>query len=374
MDSENLLQQGFRDDLSPIVEQEHNYTNKIINIFNSNGYLMVKPPLIEFLNKKDEKNKFILIKKNKEKKLKIRNDITTQVARISRSRYKHYERPIRLCYYGEVLKSEGSILRPERQFLQVGAECIGEESYLADVEILTLTFESLKSVGIKNISIDFYNPKFLNFLYDKELSKNKKEIINKYLQRKDYSKLISFSKKFKNFKFLYNLINCQGNLSKNLKLINKLRLNEDLSYEIDKLLKIYNFISKIRSIVNLNVDFTENKNIGYYSGLNFTVFSKNVRGEVASGGRYVTNSINGENAVGFTCYMDTIIRASTYKLNPKRIIVHFKVSETKIGQLIKKGFIIERFFGLKENLVSEAKRKKCNYILIKNIIKKIKDA
>ena len=72
--------------------------------------------------------------------------------------------------------------------------------------------------------------------------------------------------------------------------------------------------------------------------------------------------------------MDTIIRASTYKLNPKRIIVHFKVSETKIGQLIKKGFIIERFFGLKENLVSESKRKKCNYILIKNIIKKIKDA
>ena len=39
----------------------------------------------------------------------------------------------------------------------------------------------------------------------------------------------------------------------------------------------------------LNVDFTEidDKILDHYSGLNFTVFSKNVRGEVASGGRYV---------------------------------------------------------------------------------------
>ena len=38
----------------------------------------------------------------------------------------------------------GTILRPERQFQQVGAEIIGSESYKADVEIINLAYETLK--------------------------------------------------------------------------------------------------------------------------------------------------------------------------------------------------------------------------------------
>ena len=34
------------------------------------------------------------------------------------------------------------MLRPERQFLQVGAECVGEKSYLADVEMLRFGLSS----------------------------------------------------------------------------------------------------------------------------------------------------------------------------------------------------------------------------------------
>ena len=84
------------------------------------------------------------------------------VARISSSRLKNLPRPLRLCYYGEVVRNDVSILRPERQFLQIGAECIGENSYLADIEILILTFKSLDSVGIKDISVDFSTPIFLD--------------------------------------------------------------------------------------------------------------------------------------------------------------------------------------------------------------------
>ena len=83
----HLLPPGFRDDLSPTTELEHIYTNKIIKIFNSNGYEIVKPPLIEFYQKNlNEKNIFIIIDKNKKQKLKIRNDITMQVGRIASSR------------------------------------------------------------------------------------------------------------------------------------------------------------------------------------------------------------------------------------------------------------------------------------------------
>ena len=176
MKKKDLLPPGFRDDLSPVTENEHFFTNKIISIFNSNGYQIIKPPMIEFLSDdEDDKNFFVIINENGEQTLKVRNDITMQVARIASSRLANEKRPLRLCYYGEVIRQEGNVLRPERQFLQVGAECIGEKNYLADAEILILAFESLKSVGIKNISIDFSNPIFINYIKNSDLRHQSKK-------------------------------------------------------------------------------------------------------------------------------------------------------------------------------------------------------
>ena len=84
-----------------------------------------------------------------------------QVARLASVRLRNKPRPLKLCYYGEVVRKKGSMLRPERQFLQVGAECIGEDSFTADVEILDLAYQSLIAVGIKNISVELSSFEFL---------------------------------------------------------------------------------------------------------------------------------------------------------------------------------------------------------------------
>ena len=254
MSNKNLLPPGFRDDLSPTTETEHIFTNKIISIFNSNGYQIVKPPLIEFLNNKEDKNIFVIINEKGERKLKIRNDITMQVARIASSRFKNKPRPLRLCYYGEVIRQEGSILRPERQFLQVGAECIGENKYLADAEILILAFKSLQAVGIKDISVDFSNSIFLNNISDKDIKNGSKKEFLKYLQRKDISKTLSLIENSKKINFIKCLIECTGNLSKNIKLLNKLKINKNLSDEIINLLKVYETVKNKFGKVVYNID------------------------------------------------------------------------------------------------------------------------
>ena len=91
-----------------------------------------------------------------------------QVARLSQTRLSKKKRPLKLCYYGEVVRKKGTMLRPERQFLQIGAESIGENNFLADVEMIDLAYTSLNLVGIKNITVEissriFYD-KFLNQL------------------------------------------------------------------------------------------------------------------------------------------------------------------------------------------------------------------
>ena len=371
MVNKNLLPPGFRDDLSPLVEQEHSYLNKIISIFNSNGYHMVKPPLIEFVQHHEaHDNYFVIFNEDESKKLRIRNDITMQVARIANSRLNHLERPLRLCYYGEVVRNKGTMLRPERQFLQVGAECIGEKNNLADVEILMLAFESLQSVGIKSLLVDFSTPVFLNKIINSNLTKGKKNNFIKYFQRKDLSRVLSMIKDKTQIDFIKNLIKCRGNIKNNINLLKNLKIDDQTSLEIDNILSIYNLIKNKLDDIVINIDFTDYKDHDYYTGINFTVFAKNVRGEIANGGRYLTKSLNGENAVGFTCYMDTIIRASSNNLKEKRILIPFNTKKEKIRELLKKGFVIER------NLRSSQKLNKnykinCSHVLENNKIKKI---
>jgi len=99
----SLLPPGFKDEIFDEAKLEHKYKNKIINLFQSNGYELVKPPLIEYKGEKDNNNFFVIKDKKEINDFIVRNDITLQVARLASSRLKHKPRPLKLCYYGEVI-------------------------------------------------------------------------------------------------------------------------------------------------------------------------------------------------------------------------------------------------------------------------------
>ena len=64
----NLLPEGFKDDVSNQVAIEHKYKNQIIDLFQSYGYDLVKTPLIEFADQINKTNTLsIRVKKNQRK-------------------------------------------------------------------------------------------------------------------------------------------------------------------------------------------------------------------------------------------------------------------------------------------------------------------
>ena len=85
MISEFIIPPGFKDNLNFEAFVEHEYKNKIINYFRSNGFDLIKTPLIEYLKNKN-KNNFLILTKKREDKLVVRNDITPQIIRIASSR------------------------------------------------------------------------------------------------------------------------------------------------------------------------------------------------------------------------------------------------------------------------------------------------
>ena len=70
-----------------------------------------------------------------------------------------------------------------------------------------------------------------------------------------------------------------------------------------------------------------------------------------------------ETATGFTCFMDTVIRASSFENVSKKILIPFNVNKTIKNKLLNKGFTVFTFFNETKNIKKEAKNYGCNFYL-----------
>ena len=65
------------------------------------------------------------------------------------------------------------------------------------------------------------------------------------------------------------------------------KLHDDCTYFF---LNIYTYCSNHYPEIEFILDLTESDYLNYHTGTRFTIFAKNVRGEVARGGRYVSQN------------------------------------------------------------------------------------
>ncbi len=368
--NKSLIPLGFKDHVDFNTNVEHDYKNQIISYFISNGFDLIKTPLVEFYESNSE-NCFIIESKKRERKLYIRDDITPQIIRVTSSRFKNKSRPIKICYYGEVVRKQGTMLRPERQFLQVGSEIIGSKSILADIEIITLAYKSLSQIGISNITLELTSKIFLDEIFSKIIDIKSLKKLKLFIRQKDKKNSLTLVKDKKDKLLLSNLFDLTGSLSDVLKKIYTLDVSDIAKQEIENIKTISKNI-ELKSKDKIIYDLTEFDNKNYHDGIKFNFFAKNVRGEIASGGRYkIKNTLNEETAVGFTCFMDTVLRASSFENLSKKILLPFNTEEIIKKKLIKNSFIIFSYFDNEIDMRLVAKNNFCTHIYENNIIKKI---
>jgi ATP phosphoribosyltransferase regulatory subunit len=263
------------------------------------------------------------------------------------------------------------MLRPERQFLQVGSEIIGSDSILADIEIISLAYKSLKDIGIKNITLELTSKIFLAEVFSKIKDLNSLNKLKTYIKQKDIKNSLALIKHKDDrllLKCLFNLTGSYRDLDKkikNIKLLDSLKSEIDIIKEISKKL---NFKNNDQIII----DFTEIDNKNYHDGIKFTFFAKHVRGEIASGGRYkIKRNVSEESAVGFTCFMDTVLRASSFENSKKKILIPFETDDDTRIKLRKQKYIIYSYLGDISGIRLSAKNNLCTHIYENNKIKKI---
>lgn len=119
--TKTLLPEGLRDVLPPDAAFENEVMERLARTFSLNGYSLVKPPLIEFedtllsgVGADMGERIFRMLDPSTHRMLGVRNDITTQIARIAATRLAADPRPLRLTYSGPVLRVKGTQIEPER--------------------------------------------------------------------------------------------------------------------------------------------------------------------------------------------------------------------------------------------------------------------
>ena len=169
-------------------------------------------------------------------------------------------------------------------------------------------------------------------------------------------------------KYLFNLTGSYRHLDKK---INNFQLVDSLKSEIHIIKKISKKLN-FKNYDQIIIDFTEIDNKNYHDGIKFTFFAKDVRGEVASGGRYkIKRNATAESAVGFTCFMDTVLRASSFENSKKKILIPFETDDDTRVKLRKKKYIIYSFLGDTSDIRLSAKNNLCTHIYENKKIKKI---
>lgn len=351
-----LLPNGMVDSLPARAESESRVSMDALRVFANFGYRQVNPPLVEFEDslltsaggQAIAKNMFRLMDPVSRRMMAIRSDATIQIARLAASRLKSIPRPLRLSYMADVLRVEGTQLRPERQFRQVGCEMLGSASIEASVEAAFLAVHALRKIGVPQVSIDFAAPEIVR---DLALKAKKKDDFIRAAQLRDEDAL---KKAGDEGKLLIKLNQAAGEADAFFAQVKKMTLAPAAKKSIARLqavvtglrdaLRVYG----MTSTVTITIDVLETKGFDYQTSPSFTLFSRGVRGELGRGGFYEAafplndEKAHAEPANGFTLYVDTILRSIPEETPVRRIFAPAKTSWDEIRMLQTEGFSVIR--------------------------------
>jgi len=373
-----LLPEGFRDKLPDLAEMEQKINTFYLELMRVNGYMLVKPPLVEFENslfflKNDNENidSFRIMDPLTQKIMGIRSDITMQVARIACGSLSKKVRPIRLCYTGEILKVKNNNINLSRQFTQIGGEIIGVEENYSLNEIVNLIIEILKKLKIKKFIISFSIPDLI-YIISKyfKLNKSDFEILTNCYRNKNINELRNISMEL--FKISESLLKCIGRIEEKIDFVKKLDFPNKIKNQIEIFMNEIMNIKNEFSDYEITIDPLEIDESNYHKGFCFKVYSEELK-ELFTGGGY---RVNNEICVGFSSFLENLITESIIIKNlNKKILVPINIqNDIKKKIQNKDRLIVLRATKIldKAQIKSEAKRQKCDYYYFNDKIFEVK--
>lgn len=313
---------GVRDIYNDECYNKLRIQDKIHSIFTSYGYSDIQTPMFEFFDIFN-KERGSVASKNMYKffdregnTLVLRPDITPSVARAAAKYYKDEIMPVRLCYAGNVFINNSEYQGKLKEYTQIGAELLGDNTSDADAEIISMVIETLVKSGLTEFQIEIGQPEFFKGLVEtagldedtteelRELLENKKyfgvwDVLEKSSMSDNVKEVFM---KFQNFTGGIEMIRDTKALVKNEKSLAALERLEKL-YSILELYGMQNYVSFDLSMLDM---------FEYYTGVVFKGYTYGTGEAIVTGGRY--DNLLGQfgkeaEAIGFAINLDQLMVA-----------------------------------------------------------------
>lgn len=267
---------GTRDFTPQEMQKRRWLETKMREIFEKYGYEEISTPTIEHLELFTLKSGEGIIEETYAfedkagRKLALRPELTAPVMRFYVEKFQMEPKPLKFYYFGNCFRYDRPQKGRYREFWQFGCELIGSNKPEAIAELITMAYDILKEIGLKNIVLRIGNLDILRKFLD-SIGANDAEIM-RLIDKKDFDEL---KKKIRNFEEFEKFINIKdlGELKQDYK-------------EIDKMKEVIEFLEEFS--VPYNIDLSIARGLEYYIGIVFEIDAPKLGAEkqICGGGEY----------------------------------------------------------------------------------------
>lgn len=291
------------------------------DVFKRYGYEEVETPVFEQLELFEKKSGESVVKqlyafKDKSgRELALRPELTAPVVRLYINQLRSAPKPVKLCYFGNCFRYEEPQAQRWRQFLQSGTEIIGSARPEADAEVIALSDEVMRELGLSDYELRIGHIRLLReVLAHAGMKEDAQDLIMRAIDSREEARLRAELDRARlkagDAKVLRSLIKLRGS-------VKVLEQAEKFVAGLPKAKKalrnLHVILEHLRSfgVEKFTVDLGIARGLEYYTDLVFELYVGEV--QVAGGGRYdqLIELLGGDPcpAVGVGFGVDRIARA-----------------------------------------------------------------
>jgi ATP phosphoribosyltransferase regulatory subunit len=293
-----LLPDGIAEILPAQAEDIEQLRRDMLNLYHRWGYDLVIPPVLEFtdslltgLGQDLDLLTFKVTDQLSGRSMGLRADITPQTARMDAHSFKR-EGVNRLCYAGHVVHTRPKSPLATRTPIQAGVELFGEEGLAADIEVISLLLESLRTAGVDQLNIDLGHVGIYRALaVAAQLDDQQELALFELLQLKAVSDIDAWVAQEIPQPNIASLIRALPSLCGGVEILAQAKtllsqVVPDALQPIDELQQLAAVISERFPQANLYFDISELRGYHYHTGVVFAAFAPGFGHAIANGGRY----------------------------------------------------------------------------------------
>ncbi len=169
---------------------------KIRSVFQSQGYDELVTPGLEFFDVFQSEavqypqEQLYKLTDSKGRLIVLRPESTAPIARVVATRLREAMLPQRLCYMQTAYRFEPALKGRSDEFMQAGAELIGSDSYMADLEMASMAIDVLKRCNETSYYLELGDAGiFKELMRELNAAPATKEEIRYLIETKNYSAL-----------------------------------------------------------------------------------------------------------------------------------------------------------------------------------------